>query len=179
MVASRKLWLVGAALALSSAAVIAHSVTASHKVTMCVVAAAVLELNDANPVTLTVSVPAIGGTPPTGQKNETKRLWYSAVTKAGVSRKVSVSMTGSAPAGTSLNVEAISVEAGAGICVEGGVTISGIDHNIITLIPSCATGRLANSGAALRYSLNVVSPSSLVVGTRTTVTVSYTLTDDG
>ena len=179
MLAARKFWLVGAALALSSAAVIAQSVTASHKVAMSVVAAAVLDLNDASPVILTVLLPAIGGTPPTGEKNETKRLWYSAVTQAGASRRVSVSMIGSTPAGTSLSVEAISVEAGAGICVEGGVTISGMDHDIITLIPSCATGRLANSGAALRYSLNVVSPSSLVAGMSTTVTVSYTLTDDG
>ena len=175
----RKFWLVAASLVLSSTLATAQGNAALHQTILKVTTAAVLGLNDPRPVTLTVSVPANGRSLLPGQKNETRRLWYSFVNAVGTYRKITVRMSGFSPAGTSLSVEALNVMVGAGNASAGQIVITDREKEIITLIPSCATGRLENSGTTLRYSLNVHSPSSLEEGASSTVTVYYTLTDDG
>ena len=83
--------------------------------------------------------------------------------------------TDSAPAGTSLLLEATSVPASSGTAA-GQITVDATAKNLITGIGSTATGTGAN-GAALTYTFSVDDPSALVVGDNKTVTLTFTLTD--
>jgi hypothetical protein len=56
------------------------------------------------------------------------------------------------------------------------VSISSSGQNIVTGIPSCATGQGTN-GVNLNYTLVVDTPASLVQGDTKSVTITYTLTD--
>jgi hypothetical protein len=156
----------------------AQTDTAAHNVIMNVVAVAALDLNSSVAITLNTVAPVNAGDPPTGETNNTKVLWYTALNAVGLTRRITVNWGGAdaAPAGTSLTVIAV-VEAGAGTA-SAAVTISNVAQSLVTLIPSVATGRLGTDGAALTYSFNVVTPASLVEGAGTTVTVTYTLTND-
>jgi hypothetical protein len=156
----------------------AQTDTAAHNVIMNVVAVAALDLNSTADITLNTVAPVNAGDPPTGETNNTKVLWYTALNASGLTRRITVNWGGAdaAPAGTSLSVVAV-VEAGAGTA-SAALTISNVAQNLVSLIPSVATGRLGTDGAALTYSFNVVTPASLVEGAGTTVTVTYTLTND-
>ncbi len=150
----------------------------AHNVIMNVVAVAAIDLNSTADVTLNTVAPVNAGDPPTGETNNTKVLWYTALNASGLTRRITVNWGGAdaAPAGTTLSVVAV-VEAGAGTA-GAAITISNVAQNLVTAIPSVATGRLGTDGAALTYSFNVVTPASLVEGAGTTVTVTYTLTND-
>jgi hypothetical protein len=156
----------------------AQTDSTAHNVIMNVVAVAAIDLNSTADITLNTVAPVNAGDPPTGETNNTKVLWYTALNAAGLTRIITVNWGGAdaAPAGTSLSVVAV-VEAGAGTA-GAAITISNVAQNLVTAIPSVATGRLGTDGAALTYSFNVLTPGSLVEGAGTTVTVTYTLTND-
>lgn len=156
----------------------AQTDSTAHNVIMNVVAVAAIDLNSTADITLNTVAPTNPGDPPTGETNATKVLWYTALNATGLTRRITVNWGGAdaAPAGTSLSVVAV-VEAGAGTAAPA-VTISNVAQNLVTAIPSVATGRTGSDGAALTYSFNVVTPASLVEGSGTTVTVTFTLTND-
>ena len=149
----------------------------SHDVILQVNEIALIDLNNAGSITLTTNAPALGGEDPAGDTDASKLLQYTSLVAAGLTRNITVEWgaADSAPAGTSLDVEATSVPVN---CGTGGVlrTISNVAQTIITNIGSCATGTGAN-GSELTYTFNVDTVSSLVVGSSSTVTVTFTLTD--
>jgi hypothetical protein len=159
----------------------AASDTATHDVTMNVNEVVLIDLNDTGTLTLNTVAPANGGEDVTGETDNTsKLLQYTSLVAAGTTRNIQVSwsgaLDGACPAGTHLEAEANSAPAGCGSVVGGGVTVSGVDQNIITNIGSCATGTGAN-GAVMEYRLVVDTVSSLVVGDTTSVRLVFTLTD--
>ena len=173
----RKIIVLFALLALTSASAFAASISTNHQVQLNVPEIVMISLNSTATITLTVVAPASGGLPPTGQTDTNKVLWYTAVNAGITKRNIQVNWGGSdaAPAGTSLRVQATSVTSGCGTA-GGQVQISGTAQNIVTAIPSCVTGQGAN-GASLTYTFQVDTPASLAVGDNHLVTVTYTLTD--
>jgi hypothetical protein len=142
--------------------------TATHDVTMNVNEIVLIDLNSTATLTLSTVAPGSGGQDPTGQTDSTsKLLQYTSLVASGTTRNIQASWSGAldaqCPAGTHLELEAITVPGGCGSAVSGGVTLSGTDQNIITAIGSCATGTGAN-GAQLEYRFVIDTVSSLVVG---------------
>lgn len=169
-----------ALLALAGMGAYAQTATATHEVTFNVPAIAMMELDSVATVTLAVGNPASAGLSPVGATDSTKHLWYTTLNTVGTTRRITVewAVTDSAPAGTSLDVEATAVTAGCGTGA-GLLTMTDLDataQDLVTGIPSCATGQAAN-GATITYTLNVDDPSALVIGTNT-VDILFTLTED-
>ncbi|MBN2735872.1 MAG: hypothetical protein JXR70_02750 [Spirochaetales bacterium] len=149
--------------------------TAGHDITLQVLEVVLIDMNSTALITLSTSAPTNGGEDPTGQSDNSKLLQYTSLVASGTSRNITISMVGSAPAGTSLSAEAVSVPANCGTAA-GAAIVGGTAANLITGIPSCATGTGAN-GAAITYTLNVDTVTSLNVGDSSTVTVTFTLAD--
>lgn len=174
----KRILVVLALLALVTVGVFAQIDSDSHQVTMNVVAIAAIGLNDTGLITLTTTDPLLPGQDPQGDTDVTKVLFYTALNASGLFRIITVNWGAldAAPAGTSLSVAA-DAEAGAG--TDGSVAaISNVAQNLVTAIPSVATGRGAGDGAALTYTFNVDNAALLQAGDSETVTVTYTLTDD-
>ncbi len=158
----------------------AFAQTDSHTVTINVIDFAVIALNDTANITFNTSAPALPGDPPgppagTPATDATKRLWYTAV--ATTTKRITVNCGATTPpAGTTLAVVASSVEAGAGTA-SAQRTITAVAQDLVTAIPSVATGRTGSDGAALTYSFWVSAPGSLVAGAAAVVTVTYTILD--
>ena len=155
--------------------------TATHDVTMHVNEVVLIDVNNTGTLTLNTTAPANGGEDVTGETDSTsKLLQYTSLVAASTTRNIQVSwsgaLDGACPAGTHLEAEAITVPGGCGSAAAGGVTVSATDQNIITAIPSCATGTGA-SGAQMEYRFVVDTVSSLVVGDTKSVRLVFTLTD--
>lgn len=166
------------AMVAAAAFAFANSDTASHTVQLNVPEVVLIDVNNAGVVTLDIVAPAQGGLVPTGETDSTKYLWYTAINSGVTTRTITVAWGGAdaAPAGTHLEVEALSVTGGAGTRVAGGRTITNVAQTIVTAIPSCVTGQAAN-GANLEYRLIVDTPASLLFGDNHLVTITFTLTD--
>ena len=150
-----------------------------HPVTMIVNEIAMMALNSQANIDLTTNQPALAGGDVTGDTNSSKQLRYTSLVAGGITRKITASMTGAAPAGTSLDLEAADVVGGAGntgSAVLGGITLSGTAQNIIAGIGSCATGTA--NGAVLTYTFNIDTVGDLVVGATAAVVINFTLTDN-
>ena len=162
---------------LATGTLFALSDTTSHDVTMQVNEIALIDLNNTAAITLTTNNPANGGDDPLGDTDSTKLLQYTSLAGAALSRNITAQWgaTDTAPAGTSLKLQATSIPAGCGTAA-AQVTLSNVGQNLITGIGSCATGTGA-SGAALTYTFSIDTVGSLVVGETQTVTVTFTLTD--
>jgi hypothetical protein len=168
-------------LSVISVSLYAASDSATHDVTMNVNEVVLIDVNNTGTLTLNTTAPANGGEDVTGEIDSTsKLLQYTSLVAAATTRNISVAWSGAldgvCPAGTHLEAEAITVPGGCGSAVASGVTVSGVDQNIITSIPSCATGTGA-SGAQMEYRFVVDTVSSLVVGDTTSVRLVFTLTD--
>jgi hypothetical protein len=166
------------ALALSAAPAFALTGSVSHQVTLTVQEVASVDLNTESLVTLLTIPPAASGDPPTGQQDASKKLYYTAVNASGVTRIITVQWGAldAAPSGTSLRLSAASVPGGCGFAA-AEFTLSNVAANLITAIPSCATGT-GTGGAALQYTFAIDSPGSLIVGESRTVTITFTLGED-
>ncbi len=159
--------------------VAAFAQTDDHDVVIDVIDIAVIALNDnTTDVTFTTTAPALPGddpgpVPATPATNTDKRLWYTVC--AATTKKITVTTDAAVPAGTQLTVQA-APEAGAG--TGSTVNISAVaTTDLVTAIPSVATGRTGTDGTALTYSFWVSAPASLVVGASSTINVLYTITD--
>ena len=170
--------IIGLILLLGAASfVMAASDTASHQVTLQINEVVLIDLNDTGTITLSTSAPTNGGEDPTGSTDATKLLQYTSLVASGTTRNITAAWGAgdSAPAGTSLKLQATSVPASCGTA-GAQVTLSNSGQNIITAIGSCATGTGAN-GAELTYTFSIDTVSSLNVGDSETVTITFTLTD--
>jgi hypothetical protein len=136
-----------------------------------------LGFNSTGTVVLTLGLPTSGGGAITGGIDTTKLLQYSSLVSNGTTRSISINWDAidTAPAGTSLSLEAANVPAGCG-SKTSELTLSATAQNLITSIGGCSTGTGAN-GVTLTYRFNVISTSQLVAGSSETVTITFTLTD--
>ena len=151
--------------------------SASHTVTMQVNEVALIDLNSTAGITLTTSAPSQGGESVTGDTDSSKLLQYTSLVSTGTTRNITVNWGAgdSAPAGTSLKLEATTVPANCGTA-GGQLTISNTAQSLLTNIGSCATGIGAN-GSEMTYTFSVDDATSLNVGDNQTVTITFTLTD--
>ena len=150
---------------------------ASHDVTMQVVEIAVMGLNNANTITLTIDTAPSGGASAQDDTDSSKLLQYTSLVAGFTQRSITAQWGGTdaAPAGTQLNLEATSVPTNCGTAA-GAVTLSSTAKPIITGIASCATG-VGTNGSELTYTLSVLDFTQLVAGDTTNVTITFTLTD--
>jgi hypothetical protein len=132
-----------------------------------------------NPGTLTIVAPGTGGQDPPDDSDNTTYAQYTSVVPGSTRRVITAAWGGSdaAPSGTSLLLEVTAVTAGCGSRVVSGITVSAVDQNIVTAIPSCATGTGGTDGAQLTYTLSVDDVSQLDSSDDQTATITLTLTD--
>jgi len=132
-----------------------------------------------NPAALTIVAPGTGGQTPPDDSDNTTYAQYTSVVAGAARRTITAAWGGSdaAPSGTSLLLEVTAVTAGCGSRVVGGITVSAIDQDIVTAIPSCATGTAGTDGGQLTYTLSVDDVSQLDSSDDQSVTVTLTLTD--
>ncbi len=175
----KKLCILVVLLMVGSVAVFAQA-TDTHTVTITVATIAVIDLNNTTDVAFSTAAPALPGDdpgPPVGlpATDTSKRLWYTTVCAAGLTKKITVGTDVNVPGGTQLSVQAVP-EALAGTGSTVNISATGT-ADLVTLIPSVATGRGVADGSALTYRFWVNAPASLVVGAASVVNVLYTITD--
>jgi hypothetical protein len=157
--------------------------TDSHTVTITVASIGMIGLSSNTDIAFSTVAPVLPGDPvsplpASPATNSSKNLFYTTANLAGKTRHITVGSDVSAPAGTTLTVNA-AMAGGAGTNA-GPVTIGTSALDLVTGIGSVATGRtVGTSGATLTYSFWVNNPAALVVSASpTVVTVTYTLTAD-
>jgi hypothetical protein len=150
---------------------------AQHDVILQVNEIALIDLNNTTSITLSTNAPGAGGEAPTGDSDSSKLLQYTSLVAPGLTRNITVQWgaTDTAPAGTSLDVEATNVPGNCGTG-SGVITLSNVAQILISSIGSCATGTGAN-GSELTYTFNIDNVNDLVVGSSSTVNITFTLTD--
>ncbi|MBC8184216.1 hypothetical protein H8E88_24240 [candidate division KSB1 bacterium] len=152
--------------------------TATHDVNINVDDIVLLAVSGGT-ITLDVTVPAAGGGDPVGETdNTTVYLQYTSVVSS-TTRNVAARISASAvPSGLALSVQAIGTPGTNEGTYGAAITLSDTDQNFVTAIASCATGTGGTDGALLEYILSVTSATTLNYGDDTTVTITYTLSDD-
>lgn len=139
----------------------------------------ILDLEGVAP-TLTFAVPIQAGAAIADVTSNTSWINYTSIVASLATNKVSVAITGTVPAGTTLKVVA-AAHAGTGDGTYGtptaAVTLSTTAQNLITTIGSCYTGDGITNGHQLTYtwSVNPASYASLVATTGTGITATYTI----
>ncbi|NQU85166.1 MAG: hypothetical protein HQ541_05335 [Mariniphaga sp.] len=158
----------------------------SHSISISIPEVALLDLEGGSSINLAPSAPSEAGNPFDFSTAVDNSIWvnYSSVVASGRTRTVTAAITtGSVPTGMSLKVTAGSY-AGSGNGTLGGatsqVTLSNSAQDIITGIGSCYTGNGASNGHNLAYALELDSNNDYdeLVQDNTSITVTYTLTDD-
>jgi len=137
----------------------------------------VIDLSDATDITLTVSPPTNPGDPPTGNSNNSKRLFYTVLTDTTYSINAAITGGGSAPSGTHVELDVDDFGATSGGAA-ATYTLDAVAGDIITGIASTASGRVAVANAPrLTYTLVVDTPASLdTTDDATSLTVTLTIT---
>jgi len=150
----------------------------THNVTINIVEVAMLAVDDATAITLNTVAPGTAGDDVTGESDSSKYLHYTSLNASGTSRLIDAQLSAAAPAGTALLLTA-TPGAGGGTGA-GQITLDNASAtNIITAIGSVATGSVVSTdGANLAYALSITNVSSLVVGSGSTITVTFTLQED-
>ncbi|HVP57790.1 MAG TPA: hypothetical protein VMU02_06805 [bacterium] len=175
-----RFWTIGLACALSLglAGLVFADDTANQTVQLNVDDICVIDVTG-NPGTLTIVAPGTGGQTPPNDSDNSTYAQYTSVVPGATRRTITAAWGGSdaAPSGTSLLLEVTAVTAGCGSRVVGGITMSAVAQDVVTAIPSCATGTGGTDGAQLNYTLSVDDVSQLDASDDQTVTVTLTLTD--
>jgi hypothetical protein len=132
-----------------------------------------------NPGALAIVAPGTGGQTPADDTDNTTYAQFTSVVAGSARRAVTAAWGGSdaAPSGTSLLLEVTALTAGCGSAVGGGITMTAVAQNIITTIPSCATGTGGTDGGQLTYTLAVDDVSQLDSSDDQSATITLTLTD--
>ncbi|MFH1313923.1 MAG: hypothetical protein ABIJ00_11960, partial [Candidatus Eisenbacteria bacterium] len=138
----------------------------------------VLDVTSAS-ISLDIVAPGSGGAAPGDDSDISSYAQYTSVVGSGTTRNLTAAWGGSdaAPAGCSLKLEVISLTAGCGSAVSGGITMSSSAQNIVASIGSCATGTGATDGARFAYTLSVDDATSLDASDDQSATITLTLTD--
>jgi hypothetical protein len=150
---------------------------ASHRLALRVTEVSQFALNDPRPLDLVVVPRSVTGAAPGGAGEGSRTLRYTTVNVPGATRSISVQWKpgDSAPTGTSLKIAATSVPDRCGLAAPE-VTVGSAPQSLITGIPSCTTDAAAR-GALLRYRLSIEDESLTAGGTKTEVSIIFTILD--
>jgi hypothetical protein len=157
-----------------------------HSVSINIPEVALLDLEGGTSVSLSPSEPTEAGDAFNFATATDASTWvnYSSIVASGNTRSVTAEITtGSVPTGLLLKVTASS-DAAKGKGTMGTpasqITLSNTPKNIITGIGSCYTGNGETSGSNLTYALelNSVDDYNELVQANTSLTITYTLTED-
>jgi hypothetical protein len=160
--------------------------TGAHSVTISIPEVALLDLEGGSSITLAPTAPTEAGNAFDFSSATDNSIWvnYSSIVAATKSRTVTAQISsGTVPTGLLLKVAAGAFAGtGKGNLGEAGsqVTLSSSAQAVISGIGSCYTGNGATNGHQMTYSLVLNSTDDydeLVQGS-TTVSVTYTITDD-
>lgn len=179
-----------AVLLMAAGAALADSATATQTFTMSCPGMAVVHVTSTGPTGLALAAPATGGLAPASVSQSAGYLqWTSVQTGSTNTIKAHVS-TGAGtqiPAGCQLQLAAGTVTVDGSIAGQipaasagtpGTITaLSSTDQNLITTIPSVATGN-GTYGSPLTYTLSVSNWASLKADTTESVTVTMTLSSN-
>lgn len=176
---------VSAALLFTAVGAFADTDSAAHDINLAVSEIAVLGLNDTGSISLSTASTVEPGADPSlasADTDSSKYLKYTSVVNNGATRSISVALGSTGvPSGTQLTV----VAADAGTPQDGDpaaspITLAGsmTPAVLISGIGSSATGTGASDGAQLTYSFSITDVTLLEEDADTTVTVTYTLSDD-
>ncbi len=152
--------------------------TTSHQVILRVSEVAIIGLQDARPLELTLDLSGASVPSSDARSTGTKKIFYTVVNAPGITRNILVHWAESdaAPAGTSLRIRAVSIPASCGIA-NGEVTVSSHPQALICAIPTCATGT-GDGGVELQYRFIKESFSRAAAETQKSVTITFTVSDD-
>lgn len=134
--------------------------------------------------TLTFVAPSESGTAIADVTSNTSWINYTSIVATATTNKVSVAITGTVPAGTTLKVVA-AAHAGTGDGTYGtpasAVTLSTTAQDLITAIGSCYTGTGNTNGHQLTYtwSVNPASYATVVAATGSAINATYTIVATG
>lgn len=140
----------------------------------------ILDLEGVAP-TLTFVAPIQAGAAIADVTSNTSWINYTSIVASLATNKVSVAITGTVPAGTTLKVVAAARAGTGGDGTYGtptaAVTLSATAQNLITTIGSCYTGDGNTNGHQLTYtwSVNPASYASVVAAAGTGITATYTI----
>lgn len=159
--------------------------TDSHNVTITIPEIALLDLesNTAKNITLIGEHSGEAGDPLDFSNATDDSIWlnYSSIVGSNKTRSVSVEITnGSVPEGLQLNVEASISATGNGDLGTPGdsITLSGTAQDLITGVGSAYTETGDEKGHKLTYTLSQNGDyGDLEIGSGTTLTITYTLSD--
>ena len=127
---------------------------------------------------LLLVAPTTGGDNPAAVSDDTTYLQYTVVVISAATKKITAQITaGSLPAGTLL--KATTAPAGSQGTLQADVSVTGDAADILTLIPSCATGVGEADGAKVTWVLSVSDITSMVSTAAASITITYILTDTG
>ena len=158
----------------------------SHSISIQIPEVALLDLEGSSSITLAPTAPTEAGAAFDFSSATDNSIWvnYSSVVASGAHRSVTAAITsGSVPTGLLLKVAAASYSgSGKGTTgtTAGTVTLSATAQSVVTGIGSCYTGNGESNGHNLVYSLELNSANDYdkLVQDNTSITVTYTLTDD-
>lgn len=156
---------------------------AGQAVTYTLPAMKILDVEGVAP-TLTFVAPIQAGDAIADATNNTSWINYTSIVENLATNKVSVAITGTVPAGTTLKVVA-AAHAGTGNGTYGtpapAVTLSATAQNLITTIGSCYTGDGNTNGHQLTYTWSVIpgSYASVVAAAGAGITATYTIVATG
>jgi hypothetical protein len=156
----------------------------NHDVVLVISAIAALDVEGADPLTLTIDDTAINpGDAPASDTDNTVRLQYTMIQATSVGT-IDVTSTGTVPAGTSLSITVTPPAVGGVVSGDPGdvgttAVLTGTDDSsadIVTGIGSCKTGSAAGEGAVVLYTFAVTNFTSLAPnGAGATVNIVYTI----
>jgi len=128
---------------------------------------------------LLLVAPASGGDTPPAVSDNTTYLQYTVVVISAATKKITAQITtGSLPAGTLLKITTIPDVGGLeGTAVSATSVTTVSAANVVTLIPSCATGTGVTDGAQVTWELSVNAIASMASTTAASITITYILTD--
>lgn len=158
----------------------------SHSLTVTIPEIALLDLEGTTSITLTPTSPTEAGNSLNFSSAANNNIWvnYTSIVATGKTRNVTAQIaSGSIPSGLALKVSAGTVSGG-GQGTFGTptvqITLNNLAQNVITGIGSAYTGNGTNTGHRLNYILDLVSTNNYdqIVQGNTTVTVTYTITED-
>jgi len=160
-------------LVIGSIQLYAASATANHDVQINIAEIAALALTDSSTLVLATSDPVQAGDVPQGDSDNSRYLRYTTLNNTGMSRKITVSLSVAAPAGTELR---LTLSGGIGSSA-GKIALTTVAQDLVTAIGSGHTGINATDGDNVQWELAVVDSAQLLVGT-TVHNALFTLTED-
>lgn len=180
------LFCVAALVAQGAGTALALTDTATHDITITVDEVAMLALDDNSALSFTVSAPAVAGDPfvVTEPGDVTKYLQFTSIVTATTTRKITAQLGTALPAGIFINVAATDAAGGCGTLgtAVASTALSTTDADVVAGIGSGYTGSAADSdGVQLVYSISAINcgdAGTVFENPGTTVTVTYTLTED-